>query len=204
MNCVSDVVGKIMWRAAASVALLLCTASAASADGALQADTGPGPFARGTVGIELGCGLLGEAWNLNRGREWLADGRLSVWWAFLNRASLVVEVHAIPVFQRPSRDAFVTGITPSVRLQILRMERADLFSEIGAGPSWSDIVVPQGGTRFNYLGHAGLGLSRRVGRQVHAVAGFRWIHLSNNGREGHDRNPDIQALGGYAAVSVGF
>jgi hypothetical protein len=39
---------------------------------------------------------------------------------------------------------------------------------------------------------------------VHAVAGFRWIHLSNNGREGHDRNPDIQALGGYAAVSVGF
>jgi len=173
---------------------------------ASAADTSrsPGPFVRGSVGIEFGLGLLDEAWNLNGSREGLVEGSVSVWWAFLNRATLVVDVHATRVFQQPSRDAFVTGVTPGVRFQIVRREPWDLFAEIGVGPSWSDTVVPPRGTRFNYLGHTGIGLSRRLGRQVHGIAGFRWLHLSNNGREGHDRNPDIQAVGGYAAVTVGF
>jgi hypothetical protein len=164
----------------------------------------PGPFDKGAVGVEFGFGLLGEAWNLNSGREWLADGTLSVWWAFANRASLVAEVHATRVFQEPSRDAFVTGIAPLVRFQVLNKEALDLFTEIGAGASWSDTVVPPRGTRFNYVALAGLGVARRLGRQTHAIAGFRWLHLSNNGREGRSRNPDIQALGPYGALAVGF
>lgn len=164
----------------------------------------PGPFVRGTVGLEFGLGLLEEAWNLNGSREWLVDGSVSVWWAFVNRATLVVDFHAARVFQQPSRDAFVTGVTPRVRVRIVGREPWDLFAEIGVGPSWSDTAVPPRGTRFNYLGHTGLGVSRRLGRQVHGIAGFRWLHLSNNGHEGHDRNPDIQALGGHAAVAVGF
>jgi hypothetical protein len=164
----------------------------------------PGPFVRGTVGIEFGLGFLDEAWNLNGSREALVDGSVSVWWAFLSRTALVVDFHATRVFQQPSRNAFVIGVTPGVRFQIVRREPWDLFGEIGMGPSWSDTSVPPRGTRFNYLGHTGIGLSRRLGRQVHGIASFRWLHLSNNGHEGHDRNPDIQALGGYAAVTVGF
>jgi hypothetical protein len=192
-------------RLAACGAIIMLAVPAAYADDS-QGGTpaNPGPFVRGAVGIELGLGLLGEAWNLNRGREWLADGSLSVWWAFLNRATLVITFHATRVFQEPVRDAFVTGVTPGVRFQMVRRDAWGLFSEIGIGPSWSDTVVPQLGTRFNYLGQTGIGVSRRLGRQVHGLGGFRWIHLSNNGREGHDRNPDIQALGGYAAVNIGF
>jgi hypothetical protein len=163
-----------------------------------------GPFEKGAVGVELGLGLLREAWDLNRGREWLADGTLSFWWAFVNRATLVVEVHATRVFQQPNRDAFVTGLTPVVRFQVLDKESLDLFTEIGVGAAWSDTVVPPRGTRFNYVGLAGLGVSRRLGRQTHAIVGFRLLHLSNNGREGRDRNPDIQALGGYGAVTIGL
>jgi hypothetical protein len=118
--------------------------------------------------------------------------------------TLVVDLHATRVFQEPLRDAFVTAVTPGVRLQIHRGEAWDLFSEIAAGPSWSDTAVPDGGTRFNYFGYAGIGVSHRLGRQVHGTAGLRWLHLSNNGREGHDHNPDIQALGGYVAIDVGF
>jgi hypothetical protein len=180
------------------------TANLQSPQSSSDTSRSPGPFVRGTVGIEFGFGFLGEAWNLNRGREWLADGRLSVWWALLERATLVVDFHATRVFQHPLRDAFVTGVTPGVRFRIVRGEAWDLFAEIGVGPSWSDTVVPQRGTRFNYVGHTGIGLSRRLGRQVHGIVGFRWLHLSNNGREGDDRNPDIQALGGYAAVNIGF
>lgn len=171
---------------------------------ATDTDRRSGPFVRDSVGVEFGLGLLDEAWNLNGSREWLADGNLSVWWAFLNRASLVVDFHATRVFQQPSRNAFVIGVRPGVRFQIVRWEPWDLFAELGVGPAWSDTAVPPRGTRFNYLGHTGIGLSRRLGRQVHGIAGFRWLHLSNNGREGHDHNPDIQALGGYAAVAVGF
>jgi hypothetical protein len=36
------------------------------------------------------------------------------------------------------------------------------------------------------------------------VAGFRWLHLSNASRFGRNRNPDIEALGGYLAVNFGF
>lgn len=162
-------------------------------------------FERGALGIELGIGPYVEAWNLNNnGREWLADGAFSIWWSFASRATLVVEFHATRVFQESLRNAFVTGLVPVVRVRMLDRPTWDLFGEIGVGPSWSDTTVPAGGTRFNYFGLAGMGISRPVGQRVHAVAGFRWLHLSNNGREGHDHNPDIQALGGYAAVAVAF
>lgn len=168
------------------------------------ASSSPGLFVRGSVGIELGLGLLTEAWNLNGGREWLADGRFSVWWACLNRVTLMIDFHGTRVFQELLRDAFVTGVTPGLRFQIVRGTPWDLFGDIGVGPSWSDTPVPERGTRFNYLGYTGAGVSHRMGRQVHGIAGVRWLHMSNNGREGHDHNPDVQALGAYAAINVGF
>jgi hypothetical protein len=157
------------------------------------------------VGIELSLGTYVESWNLNsNGREWLVDGGFSVWWAPVDRATLLVEFHATRVFQTSLRNAFVTGLVPIVRLQVLDRLPWGLFAEAGLGPSWSDTAVPAGGTRFNYLALAGLGVSRRVARHTSATVGFRWMHVSNNGREGHDRNPDIQGLGGVGAVSVAF
>jgi hypothetical protein len=47
-------------------------------------------------------------------------------------------------------------------------------------------------------------MTRRLTRQAHAVASVRWLHLSNASREGRNRNPDIEAVGGYVGVSVGF
>ncbi len=162
------------------------------------------PFEKGSAGIELGMGLLGETWNLNNRREWLADGMLSMWWSFVNHATLVIEFHATRVFQEPSRDAFVTGILPVLRVRVAESTVGNVFAELGVGASWSDTAVPERGTRFNYLATAGLGVSRAIGRQTSLTTGFRWFHLSNNGREGRDRNPDIQALGGYAALTLTF
>jgi hypothetical protein len=164
----------------------------------------PDPFEKSALGVEFGLGLLGEAWNLNERREWLADGSLVIWWAFANGAALVIEFHAIRVFQRSSRNAFVNGLTPILRWRLRHAEPWSVFVEFGPGISWSDTVVPPRGTRFNYLIQAGTGLTRRLGRQMHAVVGLRWLHVSNNSREGRDRNPDIEALGGYAGLSVVF
>ena len=129
---------------------------------------------------------------------------MSTWWAFTPDATLVFEFHATRVFQHPARAAFVGGFMPLVRWRAVDARHWSVFVEGGPGLSWSDTGVPPRGTRFNYLLLAGSGLSRRVGRQTHALLGFRWLHLSNNGRAGRSRNPDIEALGPYAAVSVAF
>lgn len=163
-----------------------------------------GMFGRNALGVDFGLGLLGEAWNLNGPREWLADGTLGVWWAFANRAAVVFEFHATRVLQRPSRNAFVTGLAPLLRLEVLEKPTWSLIVDVGAGVSWSDTTVPPRGTRFNYLVLADSAVTRRIGRQSHAVVGFRWLHVSNNGLEGRSRNPDIEALGGYAGLSMAF
>ena len=161
-----------------------------------------GPFDKGALGIEFALGAFNEAWNLNDGREWLLDGTAGVWWSFADRAMLVTEFHAARVFQSPSRAAYINGFTPLLRWRVLQPRSWTLFVDLGPGISWSDTVVPPRGTRFNYLLLAGTGLSRRIGAQTHAVVGFRWLHVSNNGREGRGRNPDIEALGGYGGISV--
>ena len=179
-------------------------APASHAVPAAAADGPAHPFDRGALGVEFTLGWLGEAWNLNDGREWLLDGTAAVWWTFADRLMLVTEFHAARVSQATPRPAFVNGFSPQLRWAVRRSERWNLFVELGPGISWSDTTVPPRGTRFNYLLLAGSGVSRRLSRQCHAVAAFRWLHISNNGREGRGRNPDIEALGGYGGLAVTF
>ena len=163
-----------------------------------------GPFVGGTMGVEFGAGGLGELWHLNGSREWLVGGSAGVWWSFRDGRALIVKFHATEVFQREPRAAFVNGFVPSLRWRLAELARMDVFAELGLGITWSDTRVPPRGTRFNYLAEAAVGVTRRVGRQTHAVVGLRLLHLSNNDREGTGRNPDIEAMGGYAALAVGF
>jgi hypothetical protein len=162
------------------------------------------PFARGTLGLELGGMLVTEAWNLNGPREWLAAGTAAVSWSFVNRTALLVEFEAVRVFQRTPRAAHVQGMATVIRRQVRARDPWRVFVELGPGISWSDTTVPPRGTRFNYLILAGGGLLRRVSSQAHLVTGARWWHLSNNSREGRSRNPDIEGIGGYAGLAIAF
>jgi hypothetical protein len=184
--------------AAFAIGLLLAGAGHASAAGG-----DPDPFARSTVGLEFGAGLMAEAWNVNDGREWLVDGTASAWWAFATGMAVVVEFHNARVFQ-DTGDAFVQGLSPLFRWRMRERGSWRLYAELGPGISWSDRTVPPRGTRFNYLFQGTFGIQRRVGANSHLVTGFRFLHLSNNGREGRDNNPDIEAFGAHAAVMVTF
>jgi hypothetical protein len=73
--------------------------------------------------------------------------------------------------------------------------------DIAVGMSNASRAIPPGGTPFNFLALVGAGIERRIGPTRVAVTG-RWLHASNNGREGRHLNPDIQSLG--ALVSVGW
>lgn len=154
----------------------------------------------GDLGVEFTGTYLTEAWNLNGRRERLAGGGAALWWAFHERLALLVEVQLIRVFQAPVRDARVFGLTPLVQWRVHEADLWTAFVEIGPGVSWSNAPVPPNGTRFNFVTIAGTGITREVGPRAQVVAGFRWFHLSNGGREGSNRNPDIQAVGPYAGV----
>jgi hypothetical protein len=162
------------------------------------------PFGRNSVGVEFAATTLVEAWNLNERREWLAGGSAAIWWAFRDSAELVVEVQATRVYQSAPRNGFVQALAPLLRWHLHRAEPWTVFAELGPGISWSDTRVPPRGTRFNYLALGGVGITHRLGTHTQAIAGFRWLHLSNAGREGRASNPDIEAFGPYAGVRLSF
>jgi hypothetical protein len=186
------------------VAIALLLPSSAGAQPEPASPSVREPSEAGALGIEFTGGLFGEAWNFNDGHETLINGSAGVWWTFVGRTSLLVEFQAMRVLQDSSRDAFVNGLTTVIRWHALVRDRWTMFVDVGPGISWSDTRTPPRGTAFNYLALAGTGVLARVGRQSQALVGFRWLHLSNNGREGRGNNPDIEALGAYAGLSVAF
>ena len=57
------------------------------------------------------------------------------------------------------------------------------------------MAIPPRGTRFNYFIRSGIGIVWRAPNGLQLLGGVRWVHISNYGLAGRDRNPDIQALG---------
>jgi hypothetical protein len=188
-------------RLALTVAVLLVGASTAWGQGSSPAPASP--FDRGAISAEFGLGGLVEAWNLNAGREWLLDATASIWWAYANDVALGVEFRHTRIYQA-TPNAFLQGLSPLFRWRYLDRGSWGMFMEVGPGISWSDIETPPAGTKFNYLFQGSTGVLGRVGRNIHAFGAFRFLHVSNNGREGKNRNPDIEAMGGFGGVMLTF
>jgi hypothetical protein len=186
-----------------SLACLLIVSASPAAYGQSLDPAEQNPFDRNVVGVELGGSVLGELWNLNDEREWLLDGTASFVWPFKDGIALVVRFHNIRVFQE-TENAFVQGFSPIVRWRMRERGSWRFYAEVGPGISWSDVTVPPRGTKFNYLFEGGGGIQRRLGSNSHLVLGATFLHISNNGREGRGRNPDIEAVGAQVAVGVTF
>lgn len=178
---------------------LLALAAGASVEARQERD----PFGRGTVGVEFGFSPMVESWNLNGRRESLVEGTAALWGAVRDGLGLGVEFCHLRVFQR-TPGAFVQGFSPLVRWRFAGREAWSAFVETGPGISWSDLPTPPNGTKFNYLYQASAGMMRRIGSNGHAVFGARFLHLSNNHREGRDHNPDLEMVGPFAALSFMF
>jgi hypothetical protein len=181
-----------------SVAILSCAlgiaAAAPGAPGAQGAQGAPGAWR-----IDVGVAGLREAWDFNESTESLAgvvagvDRRVWRWVAVRG------ELLALRVFQ-DDEGSWLRGFTVGTRM---RWGQASLrpVVDVAVGLSNATQPVPARGTRFNYLAAAGVGVELPLRRALLTVTG-RWLHASNNGREGRHRNPDIQSLGGV--VSVGW
>jgi hypothetical protein len=192
----------------AATALLLCVGSAATfaqvssrePDVARSEDD---PFGRRAWNLELGGHGALETWNYNGSHEELRGLRAGFTYGLGNGVTFVAGWPLYYISQR-GVDGFLFGATFGVRGKIYRRGRFRAFLEFEVGLSESDTPVPPRGTRFNYLAMGAAGATIQVRRGVHVLTGLKWIHISNNGLAGRDRNPDVEAVGPHASVLVRF
>ena len=188
--------------ALARVAALLAVAADAAAQPGEPAPN-EDPFARRGWHLELGGHWAPETWNYNRSREVMEGVRAGLTYGVGKGITLLAAAPLYHVSQR-GVDGYLLGATFGVRGRVLRRGRAAAYLEFEVGVSESDTFVPPGGTRFNYLALGGAGAAVRLRRQIHLLAGLKWVHVSNNSLAGRSRNPDIEAVGPYASLLVGF
>lgn len=161
------------------------------------------PFARRGWHLEVGSHGALETWNYNNAREEMASWFSGFTYGVGRGVVLKVGSPLYHVWQRGT-DGYLFGLTCGARGRIAGRDRWSLFWEADVGISEADTSVPPRGTRFNYLALGGGGLTLRVRRGVHGLAGLRWVHVSNNGLAGRSRNPDIEAVGPTLGVLVSF
>lgn len=149
--------------------------------------------------VDVGAITLVEAWDLNEQRESLTGVVAGLERRVWRTLGLRGEGWILRAFQ-DGDDAWVAGfgIGPRWRWGTGNVRP---FVDLGAGLSHATAMVPPRGTKFNFVAQAGGGVQVGLGR-VRVDLGARWLHLSNNGREGRASNPDIQALG--AVVAIGW
>lgn len=161
------------------------------------------PFARHGWHLELGGHGALEAWNYNISHEEMVAVVPGLAYGLRNGLQLTATWPMYFVSQRGT-DAYLVGATFGVRGRVYRGKRWAAYLEVKVGVSDADTAVPPRGTRFNYVALGGGGATLRLRRYLHGIAGLEWVHVSNGGFAGRDRNPDIEAIGLKVGVLVGF
>jgi hypothetical protein len=168
-----------------------------------HAQTATDPLSKRSWQLEvIGDGVI-ETWNYNGNHEDMAGLFPGFTYGFREGLAIKVAFPLHYVWQRDT-DAYVFGATCGIRGRFTRKAGWSAFWEFEIGVSEADTYTPPRGTRFNYLAIGGGGLLMRVRRDVHLLAGLRWVHLSNNSLAGRSRNPDIEAVGPMVGILVGF
>lgn len=161
------------------------------------------PFSKGRWRAEFLVEAALEAWNYNPSHEELYGVTQGITYGLRDGLVLVVRQRLFYISQRRN-DSRLLGLTSGLRGRIYRRGRASMFLQFDVGVSDAAVALPPGGTRFNYLAIGGVGMTVRMNARVHAIGAIEVIHISNAGIAGHDRNPDIEAIGPTLGVTIGF
>jgi opacity protein-like surface antigen len=186
-----------LWPACFVVLTLTGFASTASAAGAVDAD---GNFPAGLWSLTLIGGYLNE---LGPHDQEYAGGAVGVNCYVLENLSLGAEFGAWTINQ-PVNDAFAWSAGVGLRHHFLTWDDGSVFFDVGEYAMQADTDVPDDGTSFNYLFLCGGGVTYRLSGNIHLMAGARYFHLSNAGREGGDSNPSNNGVQGFTGVMFTF
>jgi hypothetical protein len=161
------------------------------------------PFAKGRWRAEFLVQAALEAWNYNPSHEELYGLVQGVTYGWRDGVVLMARQRLYYVSQRRN-DSRLLGLTTGLRARVYRRGRASGFLQFELGISDAAVALPPGGTRFNYVAIGGGGLTVQIHRRLQAIAALEVIHISNAGIAGHDRNPDIEAIGPSLGISIGL
>lgn len=194
--------GRIRLWTASGIVLFALVAGDAHA----QAASTPAPedaFAKGRWRAEFFAQAALEAWNYNPSHEELYGLVQGVTYGLRDGLVLMARQRLYYISQRRN-DSRLLGLTTGLRGRVFRRGRATGFLQFDVGVSDAAVALPPGGTRFNYLAIGGGGVMFRINGRLQAVTSLEVIHISNAGLAGHDRNPDIEAIGPSFGLSIGF
>lgn len=152
-------------------------------------------FPKGTLTIE---GYATDAGGLDADAN-LASGAIGFGYFVLQNLSLGLEADGYREHVS-GEDAWGYGISGVLRHHLLRYEKSTLFADVTFGPIESTSPLPVGGTNFNFIFRAGLGVTYQLDEHLHLLSGIRYFHVSNARLEGAERNPSINGAEGYVGL----
>ncbi len=118
---------------------------------------------------------------------------------FVDNMSLGLEVSGYGISQPgPEAVAVAPGIV--FRHHLFHTRRGSFFLDVTAAVVQASEQVPQGGTKFNFIEQAGMGITCDLRGNAHLLLGVRYLHLSNAQIEGDDRNPSINGVTAYVGL----
>jgi hypothetical protein len=162
------------------------------------------PFAVDVRTYEFSANYLLEAWNKNLSTEQLGVLTFTAGASWAPGWQGVTEFALGRAMLRGGPDATYVGLTGGVRRRIAARGPSTFYLDGLVGIAVANRHVPGNGTSFNWIAQGGGGVLWRLGDRVHGVTGIRVFHLSNGGLQGDHRNPDIEAIGGYAGLGWTF
>ena len=79
--------------------------------------------------------------------------------------------------------SYGVGFTPRIKYTLTMSPQLRPYVEFGGGPYWTTLGqrVPEQGTKFNFIVHAGFGVSWFLTSQTAITASYRFHHISNAG-----------------------
>lgn len=163
-----------------------------------------GPYDDHVWAVQFAGSVLVESWDKNGSSETLGGGTMTLTRAFRAHWMALLEAAFLRVSEDGLPDPYLSGLSILIRRRVYEKGPASVFVEAGPGISFANAPAPPGGTRVNYVAQAGFGTMVRIAPGAELVAGTRYLHVSNNSLAGRNRNPDIQAVGGYLGALLTF
>jgi hypothetical protein len=182
--------------------LTICCAAARSRAQDPGSATAPVLFPKGTWTIEATGAYAWEFYPQDHVD--MASGVFGVGYYLRDNFAISLLAPVYWVRQRDSDDAFMYGLNLSLRYHFYQHERFTLFGDLIGGLAQANHNVPPGGSYFNFTLQGGVGATFKIVDHVHLQGGVRIFHLSNAATHGISRNPDLNAVQGYAGFIFSF
>lgn len=153
-------------------------------------------FPQGTWTFQTYAGYLNDLGPQDTEGGFLSTG---VGYFLWDGVSLSAEVSGYGISQ-PGDETLAGAIGVVLRHHLIERDHSSFFIDVAFAPIEALHRVPSGGTRFNYVTQCGIGLVHGLKNNSNLLLGVRYIHVSNAGLEGGDRNPSINGVSMYVGL----